>query len=186
MSLEFPEGFRWGVATSAFQCEGAAASPDSSWTRWEALGHVRAGNRSGIACDWWANAERDFDLARSLGLGSLRGLTPLSACVLDRSRRRRREQHFFALLHLRQVGAHHALGVAVRHRATLVQPQRLVAEAFDEVQRMGDEQDRLAAPPELGELIQAFVREALISDGEHFVDEQDVRVHVNRHGKAQP
>jgi beta-glucosidase len=72
MSLEFPEGFRWGVATSAFQCEGAAASPDSSWTRWEALGHVRAGNRSGIACDWWANAERDFDLARSLGLGSLR------------------------------------------------------------------------------------------------------------------
>jgi beta-glucosidase len=70
--LEFPRGFTWGVATSAFQCEGAATSPDSSWTRWEALGHVRAGNRSGIACDWWENAERDFDLARDLGIGSLR------------------------------------------------------------------------------------------------------------------
>ena len=56
------------MATSAFQCEGAATSPDSSWTRWEALGNVRAGNRSGIACDWWANAERDFDIARDLGM----------------------------------------------------------------------------------------------------------------------
>jgi beta-glucosidase len=70
--LEFPEGFVWGVATSAFQCEGAATSPHSSWTRWEALGHIRAGNRSGVACDWWANAERDLDLARDLGLRALR------------------------------------------------------------------------------------------------------------------
>ena len=70
--LEFPEGFTWGVATSAFQCEGAATSPHSSWTRWEELGNVRAGNRSGIACDWWANAERDFDIARDLGLTALR------------------------------------------------------------------------------------------------------------------
>ena len=71
-SLEFPDGFAWGVATSAFQCEGAATSPTSSWTRWEALGHVRAGNRSGIACDWWENAARDLDLARDLGLNALR------------------------------------------------------------------------------------------------------------------
>jgi beta-glucosidase len=70
--FEFPDGFAWGVATSAFQCEGAATSPDSSWSRWEALGHVRAGNRSGIACDWWAHAERDFDLARELGIRALR------------------------------------------------------------------------------------------------------------------
>ena len=70
--LEFPEGFTWGVATSAFQCEGAATNPHSSWTRWEELGNVRAGNRSGIACDWWANAERDFDIARDLGLTALR------------------------------------------------------------------------------------------------------------------
>jgi beta-glucosidase len=70
--LEFPDGFAWGVATSAFQCEGAATSPDSSWARWEAIGNVRAGNRSGIACDWWAHAERDFDLAAELGLRALR------------------------------------------------------------------------------------------------------------------
>ena len=46
--LQFPDGFRWGVATSAFQCEGAVDNPASTWARWEALGHVRAGNRSGV------------------------------------------------------------------------------------------------------------------------------------------
>ena len=60
------------MATSAFQNEGAVANPSSTWSRWEALGHVRAGNRSGVACDWWSNAERDFDLARELGLNQLR------------------------------------------------------------------------------------------------------------------
>jgi beta-glucosidase len=70
--LRFPDGFRWGVATSSHQCEGAAGRPSSTWARWEALGHIKAGNRSGIACDWWENAERDFDLARDLSLTALR------------------------------------------------------------------------------------------------------------------
>ena len=70
--LQFPAGFRWGVATSAFQNEGAVANLSSTWARWEALGHVRAGNRSGVACDWWEHAERDFDLARELNLNALR------------------------------------------------------------------------------------------------------------------
>ena len=60
------------MATSSHQSEGAAGRPSSTWARWEALGHVRAGNRSGIACDWWESAERDFDLARDLGLNALR------------------------------------------------------------------------------------------------------------------
>ena len=71
-ALHFPDGFRWGVATSAFQCEGAVDNPASTWARWESLGHVRAGNRSGVACDWWGRAERDFDLARELNLNALR------------------------------------------------------------------------------------------------------------------
>ena len=52
-------------------------------------GHVRPGNRSGIACDWWANAERDFDLARDLGLTALR-LTVDWARVEPRDRPLRR------------------------------------------------------------------------------------------------
>ena len=50
---------------------------------------------------------------------------------------------------------------------------------------MRDEQDRLAAAPELGELVEALVREAFVADGEHFVDEQDVGVDVNGDGEAE-
>jgi beta-glucosidase len=70
--LRFPDGFRWGVATSSHQNEGAAGRPASTWARWEALGHIRAGNRSRDACGWWGNAERDFDLAHDMGLNALR------------------------------------------------------------------------------------------------------------------
>jgi beta-glucosidase len=72
LELRFPDGFRWGVATSSHQCEGASGRPSSTWARWEALGHVDVGNRSGTACDWWEHAERDFDLAQGLNLKALR------------------------------------------------------------------------------------------------------------------
>jgi beta-glucosidase len=56
----FPEGFRWGTATSAYQVEGDNTASD--WWRWEQRpGRIRDGQRSGLACDWWRNAEADFD-----------------------------------------------------------------------------------------------------------------------------
>ena len=66
----------------------------------------------------------------------------------------------------------------------VVEPQRLVAEAFDQAERVRHEQDRLVPPLELGELVEALVREALVADGEHLVDQQHVRIDVNRHGEA--
>jgi beta-glucosidase len=65
----FPADFRWGVATSSHQCEGGNTN---NWSRWEDTGHTATGERSGLACDWWAHAERDFDLAQRLGLNALR------------------------------------------------------------------------------------------------------------------
>ena len=50
---------------------------------------------------------------------------------------------------------------------------------------MRHEQDRLAAPLELGELVEALVGEAFVADGEHFVDEQDVGIDVDRDGEAE-
>ena len=41
-----------------------------------------------------------------------------------------------------------------------------------------------AAPAELGELVEALVREAFVADRQHFVDEQHVGIDVNRHGEA--
>jgi beta-glucosidase len=57
----FPDGFRWGTATSAYQVEGDNTASD--WWLWEQQPErVAGGDRSGLACDWWRHAERDFDL----------------------------------------------------------------------------------------------------------------------------
>lgn len=67
--LQFPAGFLWGVSTAAHQVEG---NNDNQWAAWEKAGRIKSGDCCGIACDWWKNAERDFDLAHDLGVNSLR------------------------------------------------------------------------------------------------------------------
>src|SRR3954466_14370340 len=69
-TLRFPPNFLWGVSTAAYQVEGTPC--DSQWERWEAAGKIRSGDRPGCACDWWRNAERDFALAKDLGVNALR------------------------------------------------------------------------------------------------------------------
>jgi beta-glucosidase len=66
----FPQSFLWGVSTSAYQVEGDQSN--NQWSAWEKLGRIRSGDCSGRACDWWKNAELDFDLAQSLGVNALR------------------------------------------------------------------------------------------------------------------
>ena len=68
-SLIFPPEFLWGVSTSAHQVEG---NNHNQWTEWEAAGRTTSGDRSGVACGWWNNAEHDFDLVQELGLNALR------------------------------------------------------------------------------------------------------------------
>ncbi len=68
--LAFPDGFLWGVATAAHQVEGG--NTNNQWYAWEQAGHIKSGERCDAACDWWNAAERDFDLARDLGLNALR------------------------------------------------------------------------------------------------------------------
>jgi beta-glucosidase len=68
--LVFPAQFLWGVSTSAHQVEGNAHN--NQWCAWESAGRIKSGDSCGSACDWWKNAERDFDLARDLGLNALR------------------------------------------------------------------------------------------------------------------
>lgn len=69
-TLRFPDGFRWGVATASHQFEGNTTN--NQWHAWEMAGHIKSGDHCGRACDWWEHAERDFDLARDLGLNALR------------------------------------------------------------------------------------------------------------------
>jgi beta-glucosidase len=69
-SRRFPAGFLWGVSTAAHQVEGG--NFNNQWWAWERAGRVKTGDCCGTACDWWNNAERDFDLARELGINAIR------------------------------------------------------------------------------------------------------------------
>jgi beta-glucosidase len=68
--MNFPTGFLWGISTAAHQVEGN--NEKNQWSDWERNGRIKTGEKSGLACDWWNNAERDFDLAREMGLNALR------------------------------------------------------------------------------------------------------------------
>ncbi|HEU4413348.1 MAG TPA: family 1 glycosylhydrolase, partial [Candidatus Angelobacter sp.] len=69
-SSVFPAGFFWGVATSSHQVEGDTTN--NQWAAWEKRGRIKSKDCVGLACDWWRNAEADFDLAKSLGVNALR------------------------------------------------------------------------------------------------------------------
>jgi beta-glucosidase len=69
-SSVFPADFLWGIATSSHQVEGG--NSNNQWTAWEKRGRIKSKDCVGRACDWWRNAEQDFDLAQSLGVNALR------------------------------------------------------------------------------------------------------------------
>ncbi|MDO8576753.1 MAG: glycoside hydrolase family 1 protein [Candidatus Daviesbacteria bacterium] len=62
-TLEFPDGFLWGAATSAHQVEGNNIHSD--WWDWE-ISHQPPHLRSGAACDEYNLYEQDFELAKEL------------------------------------------------------------------------------------------------------------------------
>ncbi len=65
-TFHFPPDFKWGTATAAHQVEGNNTNND--WWAWEqGEGHIKGGQRSALACNWWERAEEDFDRAAELG-----------------------------------------------------------------------------------------------------------------------
>ncbi|MGD8625628.1 MAG: family 1 glycosylhydrolase, partial [Anaerolineae bacterium] len=69
--VRFPRGFLWGTATAAHQVEGNNRNNDW-WAFEQRPGAIWHGDRSGLACDWWRNAEVDFDLMAQMGHNSHR------------------------------------------------------------------------------------------------------------------
>lgn len=63
--LSFPDSFLWGTASAAHQVEGN--NYNNQWWAFEQRpGAIWHGDRSGLACDWWRNAEADFDRMQAL------------------------------------------------------------------------------------------------------------------------
>jgi beta-glucosidase len=72
----FPTGFIWGVATSAFQIEGAHDVDGRAPSIWDTYagrpGLIEDGSNAEVACDHYHRYVEDIALMQSLGVGAYR------------------------------------------------------------------------------------------------------------------
>ncbi len=72
----FPDGFLWGVATAAFQIEGASAEDGRGESIWDRLcatpGRIQDGSDGKVACDHYHRWPEDLALMSDLGVGAYR------------------------------------------------------------------------------------------------------------------
>ena len=68
----FPADFRWGVATAAYQIEGAASEDGRKPSVWDTFshtpGHTKNGDTGDVACDHYHRFEDDVKLMAELGV----------------------------------------------------------------------------------------------------------------------
>jgi beta-glucosidase len=73
---KFPDGFRWGTATAAYQIEGAATEDGRAPSIWDTFSHtpgkVRDGDTGDVACDHYHRAGEDLALLSGMGLNAYR------------------------------------------------------------------------------------------------------------------
>ncbi len=76
VTATFPEDFIWGVATSSFQIEGAAAHAGKGPSIWDTFckvpGAIADSSDGNIACDHYHRWSADLDLIASLGVDAYR------------------------------------------------------------------------------------------------------------------
>ena len=72
----FPADFRWGLATAAYQIEGAATERGRGPSIWDTFSHTPGlshnGDTGDVACDHYHRWESDFDLLAELGVSDYR------------------------------------------------------------------------------------------------------------------
>ncbi len=72
----FPPDFVWGVATSAYQIEGAAGADGKGPSIWDDFcrrpGAIADGSSGDVACDHYHRRDADLDLVASLGVDAYR------------------------------------------------------------------------------------------------------------------
>lgn len=74
--MQFPSDFLWGVASSSYQIEGAAAQDGRGPSVWDTFcrtpGKVRDGHTGDVACDHYNRFEDDVRLMASMGVKAYR------------------------------------------------------------------------------------------------------------------
>ncbi len=76
LRMTFPEGFVWGVATSAYQIEGAVHEDGRGESIWDVFcrvpGAIAHGHDGIVACDHYHHWREDLDLIAGLGVDAYR------------------------------------------------------------------------------------------------------------------
>jgi len=75
-AVDLPSSFKWGVATSSYQIEGAVAEDGRTPSIWDTFcrvpGAVVGGDNGDVACDHYHRMPQDVALIKSLGVDSYR------------------------------------------------------------------------------------------------------------------
>jgi beta-glucosidase len=74
MSLKFPEGFLWGVASSAYQVEGAYNEDGKGESIWDRFTHIpgRTIDTGDVSCDHYHHYKEDIKILKYLGVKTYR------------------------------------------------------------------------------------------------------------------
>ena len=76
IAARFPDDFTWGVATAAYQIEGATRTDGRGPSIWDAFsnmpGRVYEGHNGDVACDHYNRWESDLDLIAGMGVSAYR------------------------------------------------------------------------------------------------------------------
>jgi beta-glucosidase len=74
--IQFPDGFRWGVATASYQIEGGWNEDGKGLSIWDEFSHtpgkIRTGDTGDRACDSYHRWREDVALCRAMNLNSYR------------------------------------------------------------------------------------------------------------------
>lgn len=74
--IQFPQGFKWGAATAAYQIEGAYREDGRGLSIWDTFsripGKVKNGDTGDVACDSYHRYPEDIELMKKLGIGAYR------------------------------------------------------------------------------------------------------------------
>ncbi len=84
------------------------------------------------------------------------------------------------------VGTADRASVAELDHVSALHQHRAVAEALDGAHVVGDEDDRAPFALEAEELLEALLLEGGVADGEHLVDQQDLRIDLDRDREREP
>ena len=75
-TIEFPPGFLWGAATSAYQIECSPLADGAGPSIWQRFSHTpgltRDGDTGDVACDHYQRSLEDVALMRKIGLSAYR------------------------------------------------------------------------------------------------------------------